>query len=75
MNNHEFEPGRQPGAEDHKDSGEYKDDRRDPKQEHGSRRIGQGPLGAARARRNSLSVRASDGPIGNGKERAHTEVS
>ena len=75
MNRQQIELGRQPGAEDHKGSGEYKNDRRDPKQEHGSRRIGQGPLGAARARRESLSVRTADGSIGNGKERARTEVS
>ncbi len=47
FNNSEFELRREPGAEDHKDSGEYKDDRRDSKQEHGSRGMGQGPLGAA----------------------------
>ena len=54
--------GRQLGAEDNNGSGEYKDGRRDPKQEHGSRRMGQGPLGAAgEARRERLSGRAGDG--------------
>ena len=39
--------GRQPRAEDDDDSGEYKDDRRNPKQEHLFTRAKQGPLGAA----------------------------
>ncbi len=38
---------RQPRAEDDDDSGEYKDDRRNPKQEHLFQRAEQGPLGAA----------------------------
>jgi hypothetical protein len=41
------ELGRQLGNEDHIGSGGYEDDHRDPKQEHGSRRMGQGSLRAA----------------------------
>ena len=39
--------GRHPRAEDDDGGAEYKDNRGGPKQEHGSRRMGQGPLGAA----------------------------
>ena len=58
--------GRQPGAEDDENGGEYKDDRRDSNQEHVSQRFRQGPLGTAgESKKQSLSVRAGDGSVGN----------